>query len=143
MSPWVNIVLLIPAGIIVGIIILIRIKGKLENKIFHYRHEGLILHTSLVLYRYREGKEGWRRSLGLALLTNERLILFNWNQEVTFNCTFTASPVERCNIKPIGHAKQILIECHCTDAPRELYLNVRNADAWRIEFLRLTHASSE
>jgi len=141
MNPWINIVLLIPAIIIVGIIFLIRIKGKLENKIFLYRHEGIVLQTSLALFKLRSG--GGRRlpMLGLALLTGERLVVLNRNQKPVFECKFdpaARTTGEKCTLQTSPDKKSIIIRCRCESEEREVMLNVRNADAWQLEYGRLS-----
>lgn len=142
MNPWINIILLIPAFLIAGIIVLIRIKGKLENNIYRYRHEGIVLHTSLTLFRLRN--EGERRivTLGLVMLTGERLIVFNWKQRIVYECEFRSSGNRACNLRISANKKNVIVRCECSERPRELAVTVRNPDAWELEFSRLRSYSS-
>ncbi len=147
MSPWINIVLIVPALIITGTILLIRVKGKLENKVFLYRHEGIILQTSLTLFRIRNHSGVRRMSLGLALLTAERLIVFDWKQKAVFECEFQSSThgeEKNCKLHPNPKKNHIAVHCTCGNLDREITMSVRNADAWRLEFSRLcSYESSE
>lgn len=144
MNPWINIILLFPALLIAGTIILIRIKGKLENNIFRYRHEGIVLQTSLTNFKIRNENDRWRVSLGLVLLTGERLIVFNWRQKPVFECESQSPNAGACDLRIAGKKNKVTVHCQCGSQPRELALNVRNPDAWRLEFLRLrSHISSE
>ncbi|GEM_PF-1396330 len=147
MSPWVNIALIVPAIIIIGSIVLIRIKSKLENKIFHYRHEGIILQTSLAFFLMRNPDDLRRRFMGMAILTGERLVVFNWKQIPVFECEFhgagTDEP-ERCELRPGTDKKNITVYCRCEKTERQITMGVRNADAWQLEFSRLrSYESSE
>jgi hypothetical protein len=143
MNPWVNIILLIPALLIVSTIILIRIKGRLENKLFLYRHEGIVLQTSLVFFKMRMQHSRWERSLGLALLTGERLIVFNWNQKPVFECEFQSADERMCDLEITKDKKNVIVCCECGTYPKEIALTVRNPDAWKLEFSRLrSHESS-
>lgn len=142
MNPWINIILLVPAFLIAATIVLIRIKGKLENNIYRYRHEGIVLHTSLALFRLRN--EGERRSvsLGLVLLTGERLIVFNWKQRVVYECEFKSCGNRACDLRVSANKKNVVVRCECSEKHRELVVNVRNPDAWKLEFSRLQSYSS-
>ncbi len=138
MSPWINVILLIPAVFIVLIIVLVRIKGKLENNIYRYRHEGVVLQTSLVLFRLGEKNKQMSKSIGLALLTGERLVVFDWKQRIVFECEFQSEKNRLCNLKPLKNKKNVFVHCYCQATQRELILNVRNPDAWDLEFSRLS-----
>lgn len=137
MNPWINVILLIPAVFIVFIIVLIRIKGKLENNIYRYRHEGVVLQTSLALFRLSEKNKRFSISVGLALLTGERLIVFDWKQMIVFECEFQSETNRLCNLRSLKNKKNVAVQCHCQPTQRELILNVRNPDAWELEFSRL------
>lgn len=142
MNPWINVILLIPAIIILGIILLIRVKGKLENKIFRYRQEGIILQTSLAIFKSHIENERWHTSFGLALLTGERLIVFDWKEKITFECWFHSSEHTICQLELIENKKSVRVKCYCKPEVREMILNVRNPDAWKLEFSRLRYQSS-
>jgi hypothetical protein len=137
MNPWVNVFLLIPAFFIIAIILLIRIKGKLENRIYHFRHEGIILQTSLAIYRLREAEGRWTASLGLALLTGKRLVVLDRTQTKAFECTFAAADGKTCELAAIENSRRMLVRCFCRGSGRELLIKVRNPDAWKLEFSRL------
>jgi hypothetical protein len=137
MNPWINIILLIPAVFIVLIIVLVRIKGKLENNIYRYRHEGVVLQTSLALFRLGEKNGRLTVSVGLALLTGERLIVFDWKQRIVFDCEFQSEKNKLCNLQPLKNNKSVIVHCHCQTPLRVLILTVRNPDAWDLEFSRL------
>ncbi len=144
MNPWINVILLVPAFLIAGIIILIRIKGKLENNIYRYRHEGIVLHTSLTIFRIRSEDERWHVTFGLVMLTGERLIVFNWKQRTVFECEFQSSGNRTCDLRLSPDKKNVIVRCLCNLLPRELALAVRNPDAWKLEFSRLrSHTSPE
>lgn len=138
MSPWINVILLIPAFFIIFIVVLIRIKGKLENNIYRYRHEGVVLQTSLALFRLGEKNERLSISVGLVLLTGERLIVFDWKQRIVFECEFQSEKNRLCNLRPLKNKKNVIVHCYCQSTQRELILNVRNPDAWDLEFSRLS-----
>lgn len=144
MNPWVNVILLIPALLILGIIVLVRIKGKLENKVFLYRHEGIVLQTSLTIFKLRNEHEPWHISFGLVLLTGRRLIVFDWKQKTVFECAFHSRENNHCDLRPTLKNKTVIVRCQCEPVPRELTLRVRNPDAWGLEYSRLrAHASTE
>jgi len=143
MSPWINVILLIPAVFIVLIIVLVRIKGKLENNIYRYRHEGVVLQTSLTRFRLGEKNERLSISVGLALLTGERLIVFDWKQRIVFECEFESEKNRLCNLRPLKNKKNVVVHCRCQPMERELILNVRNPDAWELEFSRLRSHKEE
>jgi hypothetical protein len=140
MNPFINILLIVPAILIIGTIFLIRIKGRLENNVYRYRHEGLVLQTSLVLLRIRREGRPWRLSLGLAILTNERLIIFNWRNAIIFDCSFLPETQQTCSLKSTENTKGILVGCDCDSGLQEISLRVRNVDAWVLEFSRLCPA---
>jgi hypothetical protein len=142
MNPWLNIIFLIPAIIIAGSIILIRIKGRLENQIFRYRQEGIILQTSLAFFKLRESDDRWRLSIGLVLLTGKRLIVLDWRRETVFECVFHVCEEHRCHLRPTDDRGKVTVTCNCKARKRELMLNVRNPDAWALEFSRLRSYSS-
>ncbi len=143
MNPWINVILLIPALLIVGIIVLVRIKGKLENKIFPYRQEGIVLHTSLTIFKIRDENERWRISFGLVLLTGHRLIVFDWRRKNVFECKFRSLEKKYCELDSNPDGKNIIIHCRCGRGQRDLTLKVRNPDAWKLEFSRLCSRESQ
>ncbi len=144
MNPWINVILLIPALLILGVIVLVRIKGKLENRVFLYRHEGIVLQTSLTLFKIRNENERWHISFGLVLLTGERLIVLDWKQNTVFECEFQSVNNKYCELSPMPDDRNIFVRCQCARMQRELTLKVRNPDAWNLEFSRLrSHESAE
>jgi hypothetical protein len=141
MNPLVQILLIVPLIILVGVVYLLRIKNRLENHIYRYRSEGIILQTSLTIFHVNKSSGKKRASLGIVLLTNQRIIILDWHEKTAFDCLFV-SPAGVVRSASIGRDKKSITILRREGNDEEAAeINVRNPEAWMSELNRLLRQS--
>jgi hypothetical protein len=144
MNPIIQLLLIFPLIVLGCAIYLLRVKNRLENHTYKYRPEGIILQTSLTIFRINRGSGKNRLSLGLVVLTHGRIVILNWREKVVFNCDFASRTKEGCSASVHREGKSIAIVKKSGDGNISIEVNVRNPEAWITELKRLlSHSLSE
>jgi hypothetical protein len=144
MNPIIQVLLIIPLVVLACAIYLLRVKNRLENHTYKYRPEGIILQTSLTIFRINRSSGKNRLSLGMVLLTHERIVILNWREKVVFNCDFGLRAGEVCSASVHRDGKSITIVKESGNDNISIEVNVRNPEAWSTELNRLlSHSLSE